>query len=258
MTEESGHITALSQTTVHVEGWNTGNFRTMQRRRRVVCWIGRTENPLDNLTGHKTASATLQKMEVNQRQVVWPKRPSNCDEEGSPNNKAMKSTSSSKRDPGDHRKKKNNCLHKLGGNGHECAGATTRREFMSDVSTSTMRRTAANESRLTKTFSRLSLKEGRDQVIVLLRRKTLYKAPSETTDEYDVLRRSADVGMSRHPTDTFLDTQAAWSHNTLKKGVLGSGRVLSLRQKYPATSLKSPGDHDLHLVTAIWHWEKKR
>ncbi|KAJ7768860.1 hypothetical protein B0H16DRAFT_1452788 [Mycena metata] len=204
--------------------------------------------------------ATLQKAEVNQRQVVWPKRPSSCDEEGSPNNKAVKSTSSSKRDPGDHRKKKNNHLHKLGGNGRGCAGATTRRRIYEQRK---RQYNAAHGSKQKLGHQNILLVEfeGRKRSgdSPAQTKGTVCKAPSETTNEYDVLR-STDVGMGRHPTDTFLDTKAARSHNASKKSkraVVGSGRVLSLRQKYPATLLKSPGDHDLHLVTAIWHWEKK-
>ncbi|KAJ7759998.1 hypothetical protein B0H16DRAFT_1456707 [Mycena metata] len=189
MTEESGHITALPQTTVHIEGRNTGNSRTMQRWRRVVCWIGRKENPLDNFTSHKTASATLQKVEVNQRQVVWPKRPSSRDEEGSPN-KAVKSTSSFKRDPGDHRKKKNNRLHKLGGNGRECAGATTRwriyerRKHQYNAAHGSKRKPVHQNIPPIEFEGRKRSGNSPAQT-----KDTVYKAPSDTTDEYDVLRR---------------------------------------------------------------------
>ncbi|KAJ7711889.1 hypothetical protein B0H16DRAFT_1479957 [Mycena metata] len=134
--------------------------------------------------------ATLQKAEVNQRQVVWPKRPSSCDEEGSPNNKAVKSTSSSKRDPGDHRKKKNNHLHKLGGNGRGCAGATTRRQIYEQRK---RQYKAAHGSKQKLAHQNILLVEfeGRKRSgdSPAQTKGTVCKAPSETTNEYNVLKR---------------------------------------------------------------------
>ncbi|KAJ7695811.1 hypothetical protein B0H16DRAFT_1485215 [Mycena metata] len=134
--------------------------------------------------------ATLQKAEVNQRQVVWLKQPSSQDEEGSPNNKAVKSTSSSKRDPGDHRKKKNNHLHQLGGNGHKCAGATTRRRIYERRKCQYnavygSKRKLAHQNILLVEF------EGRKRSgdSPAQKQDTVCKAPSETTDEHNVLRQ---------------------------------------------------------------------